>query len=65
MGPVSAENESETTTPTVLDRLIAAGLSQQRIEGHLGAGRIELDGNVVTDPNQPAPHGTRLTVAAG
>lgn len=50
--------------PTVHDRLIAAGLSQERIAWHLGAGRVELDGEVVTDPNQPAPRPKRLTISA-
>jgi hypothetical protein len=34
----------------VSDRLVAAGLSQQHAEWHLGAGRVELDGQVVTHP---------------
>jgi hypothetical protein len=47
---------------TVFDRLVAAGLSQQRAEWHLGAERVTLDGRLVTDPRCPAPTGTRLVV---
>ena len=48
--------------PTVWDRLAAAGVHPQRIEWHLGAGRVELDGEVVTQPDHPAPRGTRLVL---
>lgn len=50
--------------PTVFDRLTAAGLSQERIEQHLGAGRVELDGVTVTDPYTPAPKPARLVLVA-
>jgi hypothetical protein len=39
----------------VLDRLQAAGLSDERIQWHLDAGTVRLDGEVVTDPTTPAP----------
>jgi hypothetical protein len=54
----------EQETPTVFDRLTAAGLSQERIEWHLGAGRVELDGETVTDPYLPAPKPMRLVLVA-
>jgi hypothetical protein len=41
--------------PTVFDRLVAAGLSQERIEQHLTAGRVRVDGELVTDQDRPAP----------
>jgi hypothetical protein len=47
---------------TVFDRLVAAGLSHPRAEWHLGAGRVTLDGRLVTDPYCLAPSGTRLVV---
>jgi hypothetical protein len=50
--------------PTVFDRLHAAGLSPERIEWHLGAGRIELNGQVVTDPYAPAPRSSSLVLVA-
>lgn len=46
----------------VFDRLLDAGLTATRLEQHLGAGRVELDGEVVTDPYRMAPRGTRLTL---
>jgi hypothetical protein len=55
---------SDEEAPTVFDRLHAAGLSQERIEWHLGAGRIELDGETVTDPYAPAPKPSRLVIVA-
>ena len=35
--------------PTVRDRLTAAGLSDERIEQHMTAGRVRVDGELVTD----------------
>jgi hypothetical protein len=49
-------------TPTLFDRLVAAGLSQKHAEWHLGTGRVELDGQIVTDPCRPAPRGTRVVI---
>jgi hypothetical protein len=37
---------------TVLDRLIAAGLSESRIEQHMTAERVRVDGELVTDVTQ-------------
>ena len=34
----------------LFDRLVAAGLSIKRIEQHLTAGRVRVDGELVTDP---------------
>jgi hypothetical protein len=41
----------------------AAGLSIERIEQHLAAGRVRLDGERVTDPYTPAPAGTHIALA--
>jgi hypothetical protein len=46
----------------VLDRLIAAGLSESRIEQYMTAERVRVDGELVTDPDAPAPAGTRVFV---
>jgi len=48
-------DDDPTTAATVLDRLTAAGLSDERIEQHLGAGRVRVDGELVTDPDVAAP----------
>jgi hypothetical protein len=50
--------------PTVLDRLVVAGVSQQRIEQHLTAGRVRVDGELVTDPFRPAPPPARVVLWA-
>ena len=49
-------------TPTVRDRLTAAGLSEERIQLHLQAGRIRCDGDTVTDLDQPAPPPARVVI---
>ncbi|MDN5916373.1 MAG: hypothetical protein L0I76_14935 [Pseudonocardia sp.] len=46
--------------PTVNDRMRAAGLSAERIAVHAEAQAIWLDGELITDLDQPAPPGTRL-----
>jgi hypothetical protein len=48
----------------VFDRLTATGLSQTRIEQHLTAGRVQVDGELVTDRYAPAPVGTRVVLWA-
>ena len=47
-------DDERTDLPTVFDRLTAAGLSQERIEQHLAAGRVRLDGELCTDPDRLA-----------
>jgi hypothetical protein len=47
----------------VFDRMLAAGMSIERIEQHLAAGRVRLDGECVTDPYTPAPAGTHIALA--
>lgn len=49
--------------PTVLDRLLAAGMRESRARLHLAAGRIRMDGIVVTDTGQLAPPPPRIVIA--
>lgn len=56
--------DEQPADPCVFDRLLAAGLSLKRVEEHLTAGRVQLDGELVTDPYTPAPTGTRVTLWA-
>lgn len=44
----------DADTVTVFDRLTAAGLSHQHIEEHLRAGRVQVDGQTVTNPFRAA-----------
>ena len=54
--------DDEPAPTTVRDRLTAAGLSDERIEQHMTAGRVRVDGELVTDLDAPAPAGTRVVV---
>ena len=40
---------------TVVERMLCAGIPWHRMEEHLAAGRVLLDGEVVTDYTRPAP----------
>lgn len=47
---------------TVAARLIALGLVWKHARAHLAAGRVTVDGEVVTDPRHPAPPATRVAI---
>jgi hypothetical protein len=53
--------DDEPAPTTVLDRLIAAGLSESRIEQHMTAERVRVDGELVTDLDMPGELRRRLT----
>ena len=46
---------------TLLDRMVAAGINPEKAVRLIRAGAITLDGELVTDPNVPAPHPSRIT----
>jgi hypothetical protein len=54
--------DDEPTPTTVRDRLIAAGLSESRIEQHMTAGRLRVDGEPVIDLDAPAAAGSRVVI---
>jgi hypothetical protein len=54
--------DDEPVPTTVRDRLTAAGLSESRIEQHMSAGRVRVDGEHVSDLATPAPIGTRVVI---
>jgi hypothetical protein len=56
------DNLESAAVPRVIDRLRAAGLSEDRIQQHFQAGAIRLDGQQVTDLQQPAPPPTRPVI---
>jgi hypothetical protein len=67
IGGARAHHHAVTDEPaptTVRDRLTAAGLSAERIEQHMSAGRVRIDGALVTDLDMLAPAGTRVVVWA-
>jgi hypothetical protein len=47
---------------TVMGRLIAAGIAQDRARRHLAAGSVRVDGQVVTDPAAAAPVPSRVVL---
>jgi hypothetical protein len=49
--------------PRVIDRLRAAGMSDERIQAYFRVGAIRVDGHPVTDLDQPAPPPARLVIA--
>lgn len=56
------DNPEPAAAPRVIDRLRAAGLSEDRIQQHFQAGAIRLDGEQVTDLDQPAPPPSRPVI---
>ena len=47
---------------TVLDRLIAAGISESRARAWIAGGGTRVDGHPVTDPAYPAESPARITM---
>ncbi|OLT09348.1 hypothetical protein BJF78_30790 [Pseudonocardia sp. CNS-139] len=55
--------ENGPAGPTVLERLLAAGLAEDRAHAHLHAARVQVDGDLVTDPAHPAPPPARIVIS--
>lgn len=55
----------EQTVPTVRDRVVGAGIPEERLIAYIEGGQLLLDGDVVCELDQPAPRGTRILVAGG
>ena len=51
-----------TNPPTVLDRLIAAGIADDRARAHLAAGLVRVDGEVADEGRPPAPPPSRVVI---
>jgi hypothetical protein len=56
------DTSEPAAVPRVIDRLRAAGLSEDRIQQHFQSGAVRLDGQQVTDLDQPAPPPARLVI---
>ncbi len=54
--------DDESISTTVRDRLTAAGLSDERIEQHMTAGRVRIDGELVANLDAPAAAGSRVVI---
>jgi len=63
--PRSPPRLVEPIPTTVRDRLTAAGLSDARIQQHMTAGRVRVDGELVTDLDAPPSAGTRVVIWMG
>jgi len=49
-------------SPTVLDRLTAAGIADDRAHAHLAARLVRVDGQVADGPGHPAPPPSRVVI---
>jgi hypothetical protein len=49
-------------SPTVLDRLLAAGIADDRARAHLAAGLVRVEGEVADGPDHPAPPPSRVVI---
>jgi hypothetical protein len=58
------DEQPATDVVTLFDRMTAAGISPKSIERHLTAGRVHVDGELVTDPYTSAPAGTHIVLMA-
>lgn len=65
-GPAHHEavTNDEPAPTTVRDRLTSAGLSGERIEQHITAARVRVDGVLVADPYRPASPPARIVITA-
>jgi hypothetical protein len=48
--------------PTVLERLIRAGIDAERAQRHPSSGSVLVDGEPVTDSDTPAPPSARIVL---
>jgi hypothetical protein len=56
--PDSAPNLTDPAT-TIRDRMLAAGLAEEKTDAYLQSGAVRINGEPVTDPNHPAPRRAR------
>jgi hypothetical protein len=54
----------ETETDTLLSRILAAGISEERAMHSVTSDLVRLDGTVVTDPAAPALRPARIVFIA-
>lgn len=54
---------SDEAIPTVLDRLLRAGISRKSVDAHHANSLIRMDGEVVTDLDQLAAIPARIWIA--
>lgn len=59
---VGVADHTEGLIPTVLDRLLRAGIDPERAERLLSSGAVLVDGVRVTDPDTPAEPPARIVL---
>ncbi len=57
-----AVTDEQPADVCLFDRLLVASLSLERVEHHLGTGRVYVDGELVTDPYRLAPPPARIVI---
>jgi hypothetical protein len=58
----TTHDETSTVPATVLDRLMAAGISGERATHWVTSGGVRVNGEPVIDPTTPAPMPARITL---
>jgi hypothetical protein len=56
--------DDDPAPTTVRDRLTAAGLSESRIQEHMTAGRVRVDGELLDDLDQIVPMPARILLSS-
>lgn len=54
--------ETNTATRTLLERMLAAGLSEDRARAWIAAGVVRVGGVYTDDPDAAVPDGTRWLI---
>jgi hypothetical protein len=54
--------DTDTPTTTLLERMVASGISEDRARAWIAAGSVKVAGRHTTDPATPVPDGTRWLI---
>jgi hypothetical protein len=55
-------DDDSTSTPTLLERMISARISEERALRHITEGHVHVDGQAVTNPDRRG--GTRVVIGS-
>jgi hypothetical protein len=56
--------QGEAGVPTLLERMTSA-LGEEKARSWIEAGRVVIDGEIASDPDQAAPAGIRWLISGG
>ncbi|MCX6463849.1 MAG: hypothetical protein NTW05_09680 [Pseudonocardiales bacterium] len=59
---VDGSTTAALATRTLLDRLVASGITAERARSHIRGGWVRVDGRIVTEPDAPAGASVELRV---